>query len=199
MASDRQIAANRRNAQRSTGPRSSGGKARASHNSYRHGLSVRTAPTPEIAKRIDSLAGEIAGETTNAVILESARAAAQAEFDLTRVREVRAAMIQRALAWEPGSVAPAGATAPSAEPERVVKIVRRAVSELGKLDRYERRAAALRDRAVRVILRAKIDNKIRSRRGDKASPGCRNKRFKTKSTRSLALTSLVRSAANVPL
>jgi hypothetical protein len=40
MASERQIAANRRNARKSTGPRSGAGKKRASRNAYRHGLTL---------------------------------------------------------------------------------------------------------------------------------------------------------------
>ena len=40
MASKRQIAANRRNAAKSKGPRSETGKKRASHNAFRHGLTV---------------------------------------------------------------------------------------------------------------------------------------------------------------
>ena len=38
MTSAAKIAANRRNARRSTGPRSAAGKARARHNRFRHGL-----------------------------------------------------------------------------------------------------------------------------------------------------------------
>jgi len=38
VASERQIAANRRNAQKSTGPRSVAGKRRARRNAYQHGL-----------------------------------------------------------------------------------------------------------------------------------------------------------------
>ena len=40
MASDRQTAANRRNAQRSTGPRTEEGKERVSRNPLKHGLSA---------------------------------------------------------------------------------------------------------------------------------------------------------------
>jgi hypothetical protein len=40
MATDRQIAANRRNALKSTGPRTYEGKARSGKNALRHGLSV---------------------------------------------------------------------------------------------------------------------------------------------------------------
>ena len=41
MASDKQLTANRRNALRSTGPRSAGGKAKAARNALKHGLSSR--------------------------------------------------------------------------------------------------------------------------------------------------------------
>lgn len=41
MASRKQLAANRTNAQRSTGPKTAGGKARSSQNSLRHGLFAR--------------------------------------------------------------------------------------------------------------------------------------------------------------
>jgi len=39
LASERQIEANRANAARSTGPRTSAGKAKLSRNAYQHGLS----------------------------------------------------------------------------------------------------------------------------------------------------------------
>src|SRR5262245_10281402 len=41
--SERQLAANRANAQRSTGPRTAAGKARASLNALRHGILARSA------------------------------------------------------------------------------------------------------------------------------------------------------------
>lgn len=40
MASEKQLAANRRNAQSSTGPRTRSGKARSSQNALKHGLSA---------------------------------------------------------------------------------------------------------------------------------------------------------------
>ena len=42
MTSDRQVAANRRNAARSTGPRTASGKLRSRRNAYRHGLTAET-------------------------------------------------------------------------------------------------------------------------------------------------------------
>ena len=43
MATEPQIIANRRNAQRSTGPRSRQGRAAVSQNAVKHGLSARQA------------------------------------------------------------------------------------------------------------------------------------------------------------
>jgi hypothetical protein len=45
MTSDRQIAANRSNAARSTGPRTATGKSRSRRNAYRHGLCAETVIT----------------------------------------------------------------------------------------------------------------------------------------------------------
>jgi hypothetical protein len=178
VASERQIAANRRNAQNSTGPRSAAGKRRASRNSYRHGLASATTSSAKWAKCVERLAREIAGDTSDVIILESARTAAGAEFDLAQIRRVKVAIIERIMAFgeanrprpfqslaqvqrffsgldrgelvlpNPVDAAPA---MPEAEPERFAEAIRRALPELIKLDRYERRAAGRRERAVRLI------------------------------------------------
>jgi hypothetical protein len=172
MASERQIAANRRNARKSTGPRSGAGKDRASRNAYLHGLTLSINSTAAYAKQLDKLVREIAGESKDAIVLERARAIAQAELDLARVRRAKVALIERACtfgeldppqltvaqmirlhnAFERGRPIPkpidASATMPSQEPERVAEAVRRVLPQLRKLDRYERRAAAQRERAV---------------------------------------------------
>jgi hypothetical protein len=179
MASERQIAANRRNARKSIGPRSGGGKKRASRNAYRHGLTVSITSTAAFAKQLDKLARKIAGGTEDPILLERARAIAQAELDLARVRRAKVALIERASAFGeldpprptltqmisllnafarsrlilprpidlPKPVA-SSATMPSQEPDRSAEAVRRVLPELRKLDRYERRAAVRRDRAV---------------------------------------------------
>src|SRR6266567_3577909 len=54
MASERQIAANRRNAQKSTGPQTYGGKKRIGKNAYRHGLAARMMSSFELDKQISS-------------------------------------------------------------------------------------------------------------------------------------------------
>src|SRR5262245_53583338 len=173
MASERQIAANRRNARKSTGPHSGAGKNRSSRNAYRHGLNINS--TAAFAKELDKLVREIAGNTDDAITLERAREIAQAELDLARVRRAKVALIERARAF--GELDPpqafstvtqikrffsaldrgrfivpkpidASATMPSQEPDRSAEAVRRVLPELRKLDRYERRAAAQRERAV---------------------------------------------------
>jgi hypothetical protein len=171
MASERQIAANRRNARKSTGPHSGAGKKRASRNAYRHGLRSSITSTAAYAKQLDKLVREIAGDTKDAILLERARAIAQAELELARVRRVKVALIERASAFgelDPLTVtqmirlfnafvlgrpivpkpADSSATMPSHEPDRSAEAIRRVLPELRKLDRYERRAAARRDRAV---------------------------------------------------
>ena len=134
-----------------------------------------------MAKRLDELARKIAGGSKNEIVLEHARAAAQAELDLARVRQIKIALIKSVsalgalgapydmlpvikaylyleLALEgktprgrppkiPEPVDPL-ATMPTQEPGRTAEAIRRALPELLKLDRYESRAAARRDRAI---------------------------------------------------
>ena len=99
MASERQIAANRLNARKSTGPRSRAGKRRASRNAYRHGLASSGKPDAAIARKLDQLARQIAGDSNSEIILELARSAAEAEFDLARVRLAWVALINRVSAF----------------------------------------------------------------------------------------------------
>ena len=174
MASERQIAANRRNACKSSGPCSGAGKNRSSRNAYRHGLTASIPSTAAFAKQRYKLAREIAGNTEDPILLERARAVAQAELDLARVRRAKVALIERACAFGkldpprvlssltrivrllntidrgrpiPPKPIDSSATMPS-EPYPSAEVVRRMLPELRKLDRYERRAAARRDRAI---------------------------------------------------
>jgi hypothetical protein len=103
MASEKQIAANRRNARKSTGPRTKAGKKRASYNAFRHGLASQGLRAVE-AERVEQLARQIAGCSKETIVLELARCAAAAELDLARVRQVRADLIARASAL--GSLTP---------------------------------------------------------------------------------------------
>jgi hypothetical protein len=98
MTSERQTSANRRNARRSTGPRSGAGKNRASHNAYRHGLTSTLSGA--YAKEREKLARKIVGDSEDPVILERARAVAEAELELARVRRAKVAIIARMFAFE---------------------------------------------------------------------------------------------------
>jgi hypothetical protein len=85
MASERQIAANRRNARKSTGPRSGAGKKRASRNAYRYGLTLNIT-SAAFAKQLDKLVREIAGDSKDAIVLERARAGAAGQGFVDRAR-----------------------------------------------------------------------------------------------------------------
>jgi hypothetical protein len=98
MASKKQIEANRRNARKSTGPRSASGKTRASRNAYRHGLS-RPMLGAEHRRAVEALASRILAEHGNAKelhALASARAMAEADLELARIRRSKVALIERA-------------------------------------------------------------------------------------------------------
>src|SRR5262245_19291132 len=93
MTTDRQRQANQRNAKKSTGPRSEGGKTRASRNSLRHGFAAQ--PTSTFKSEIDRLAEQILDKSDDTMMLASAREIADAELTITRVRRAKAVIIDR--------------------------------------------------------------------------------------------------------
>jgi hypothetical protein len=143
-------------------------------------LSSGVATSAEFAKHVESLARKIAGCGADAVSLEVARAVARAEFELAQIRRVRVALIARMAEFGELEVPdplrtcrdvirsltsidrgrpcdlPTPPSVPSTEPERSAEAVRRALPELLKLDRYERRATARRDRATRHLIARKM-------------------------------------------
>jgi hypothetical protein len=178
VASEQQIKANRRNAAMSTGPRSAAGKKRAGRNAYRHGLSLSSNSDPAVAEQVGKLARQIAGNTTSENVLQPARDAAEALLDLARIQQIKIAWMDRVLVYGdvegPGkigsemqyirvikSMAAGNLTLvepelpplmPPQDPERTAEAVRRSLSELIKLDRYEARTRARRDRAIRKVM-----------------------------------------------
>jgi hypothetical protein len=119
------LAANRRNALRSTGPKSAVGKRRAARNALKHGLAVPLGADPSFLERIEALSRLIAGEGAAAARLALARRVAEAQVDLERVRAARFALLARGVGggtWDPAgtrSCAPdPGPAAPAAPGDR---------------------------------------------------------------------------------
>jgi hypothetical protein len=102
-------------------------------------------------------AHRIAGDTSNPLMLGWSRAAADAEFDLARVRQAKIVLMDMS-----GAVSLFHLREPSESPtsgvsledsDRFLKAVRATLAELVKIDRYEQRAASRLDNALRQIVR----------------------------------------------
>jgi hypothetical protein len=122
MASAKQIAANRANAQRSTGPKTALGKMKSSRNSFRHGLSWPLATS----SKVDALARALTPRDADEAEWTSAVEFAAAQIELLRIRTIRTELV------------------------RAVDIGRLDTQELQRLaslDRYERYAHTRRRRA----------------------------------------------------
>ena len=124
MATAKQIAANRRNAQRSTGPRTAAGRSVSSRNSLRHGLSLPQEMDAATMAAIDELAQLIAIDCQNNQKLKEE--AATALLDLMRIRKVRNEML-------------AAMDLATATPDELQRLL--------AIDRYESRARTRRRRA----------------------------------------------------
>ena len=188
MASARQVAANRKHAQKSTGPRTRAGKQRACRNAYRHGLSIQT-DNGESCDAVESLVRRMVPGSTDQDLLDWAAVAARAHLELARIRQVKCDIIGRMAqfsALEPAALFRARAAkmrflkslfdephpfrklksiaslpTPS-EAECEAEAVQELLPELRKLNRYEARAHASWDRALgEVSLRvSKCDSRL---------------------------------------
>jgi hypothetical protein len=141
MATERQISANRRNARNSTGPRSRAGKARTRRNAQTHGLAACLVSNTEREASIETLARDIVGDATDFGSLAAARAAAQADCDLARIRRVKAELIVLLLSE----------TTATGDPS-MAQTVQQALRRLVAIDRYERSVVARRQRAIQALL-----------------------------------------------
>jgi hypothetical protein len=161
MSSKERIAANRRKATRSTGPRTQSGKSRSRANALRHGLlSKKLADSARVAET-EALAGRIACEHGKPDHAIEAKTIAEAELTILKIRAVRAKLLdaipidsaasrgQRDLRFE--ATRPSGR--PPIEPSDLTLAYLRAVPELLKLDRYEQRAVSRRRLALRQLCR----------------------------------------------
>jgi hypothetical protein len=143
----------------------------------------------EFTRELETLARQIVGERMGELVMELGRAAAEAELDLARIRQVKIGLIERLAAFGVldaqdilGSPAKQFArmmrtgldanvemeclvdrlpAMPAGKLERTVEAVRRALPELARLVRYETQAAARRDRATRALLDARAKSPSR--------------------------------------
>ena len=163
--SDKQAAANRRNAKKSSGPASRAGKQRSAQNALKHGLSVPIDPGNEDVRALAALLSPAtATDHVAALALEAARRV----IDYDRVRAAHKSLYSRL------GNSPILANSPSPLPVKFRSVEQRladlmrlcqspiaetpsfadAARALSKLARYERRAFSLRDQALQELTEA---------------------------------------------
>jgi hypothetical protein len=125
--------ASRANARQSTGPRTPAGKSRARRNARRHGLTLPVLADPALAPEVDDLARRIATSVAGAHLDARGHALAcriaEAVIDLKRVRTAKLPLVAKLVADLTKAAAP--------------------LTQLLRLDRYERRALSRRKTAIR--------------------------------------------------
>jgi hypothetical protein len=161
MTSETRRAANRRNAARSTGPRSAAGKKRASQNALRHGLAIPLCQDAATRAEIERMAKLICGDGASRLKYELALVMAESELVLQRARMTRVAITERAMDTaharadqgqpraHPGRGA--GTDAPAAAAATDIEALRQALPQLARLERYARRAFLRGERAARRL------------------------------------------------
>ena len=126
VATEKQIAANRANAQKSTGPKTAAGRLKSSRNAFRHGLSLPLRFDLATSKTADAIVRLLTNDHADEEKLSAATEVAQAQLELIRIREVRAKL--------------------TAEMD-LTSLTLEHLQRLAALDRYERLAATRRRRA----------------------------------------------------
>jgi hypothetical protein len=145
MTSAAKIAANRRNAQRSTGPRSAAGKARTRYNALEHRLNVPARYDQATADEIETLADYLCADSFDPQEQDLALRAAEAQFDLLRVQRAKVDLVNGAAKH----LERVDASLP--EGERAALAFMRKSKTLAAFDRYERRATSSRNRLLRKL------------------------------------------------
>lgn len=160
--SKKQIAANRRNSRKSTGPNSRVGKQRSAQNALKHGLSIPTDPAGENVQALAALLSPTpAKDNITALAIEAARRI----IDFDRVKEVHKHLYSR-LGTSPvlekppikpqinfgGLAQIAASLVKQLQPPTVVPLtILDLAQQLERLARYERRSWSLRERALREL------------------------------------------------
>jgi hypothetical protein len=152
MASDKQIAANRRNTMRSTGPRTRSGKARSRANSLRHGLLSKVLVDPALVNETDQLARRIAQEHGKPDDCFESRTIAEAELIILSARAARAQLLDTTSSeLAPNTAADdrrhegsRGGEVASVEERGLALAYLRSLPTLSRIDKYERIAVLRR-------------------------------------------------------
>ena len=133
--------ANRANARKSTGPRTSSGKLRASRNALRHGLAAANVNQEPIDDELQLFVSMLIRATLpNAVELApTACAVAEAEKSLDRLHRAKQSCI---------------ASAANSDGEIAFEQLIALIDEIIRIDRYQQRAMRRRASAVRQFLLA---------------------------------------------
>jgi hypothetical protein len=144
MTSKAKIAANRRNAARSTGPRTAAGKARSRRNALWHGLSLPITQSDAFAAQLEALTNRLT--TVTGAPQEILLLVAQARLELLRVRNATVETIN------PDHREPAGGPHENLSGEvRGALALTASLAKLVAFDRYERRALSRFNKALRLL------------------------------------------------
>ena len=93
MASEKQIAANRANAKRSTGPKTAAGKMVSSRNAFRHGLSCPLPSGVATSPKVYAIARALTSEGARDEHWASAVEFANAQCELLKIHATRTEMM----------------------------------------------------------------------------------------------------------
>jgi hypothetical protein len=88
-----ELRARRKNAKRSTGPKTPAGRARSSRNALRYGLSLPLTLNTQMATRADLITQSLVSEQAKPTQVVAAIEFPQARLDLARIRAVRGQMM----------------------------------------------------------------------------------------------------------
>jgi hypothetical protein len=138
--------ANRRNAARSTGPRTAKGRSRSAQNARRHGFASAVVDGTKLSDGAERLARAIAGIDPTPQRLYYARIIAETRFTLARISVAKISLLKFAMAYKVKS-----AEINLAPEQRCAVAVVKSLEQLRRLERYERRASARFSWALRLL------------------------------------------------
>ncbi len=153
MATEKQIAANRRNALRSTGPRTPLGKARSRINSIRHGLLSKAMADPTLLADAKKLAISIAREHGQPDHCVEAHIVAEAELTILQARIARTRLLDMSSSERRSrnEARTGNAVVASAGDIDLVEAYLAGLPMLSRIDRYEKTALLRRRRALQSL------------------------------------------------